>query len=86
MGNSPRIVLLYGNVVGDKGEPNLTEEEQADGFEITWAESIDEAIDLLESDHPQVYEGLFIRERDLTFLKTAKVAINLSQTHNKGIT
>lgn len=59
-------------LVGDKGRPDFTDVEQESGFEIVWVESIDRAIDLLESDRPQVYEGRFIRKRDLIFLEASR--------------
>ena len=54
-----------------KGEPSFTEEELSAGFEIKWM-SLDDAIKQLENDIPSNYEGNFIQERDLEFLKSAK--------------
>ena len=62
------------DLVGDKGIPNLEEDEIADGFEPVWM-SVKDAIETLESEiNVQDYEGKFIRLRDLTFLQ--KVANN----------
>ena len=53
-------------------QPSFTEKELAAGFEVVWAESIDDAIALLQSDKPTAYEGDFIQRRDLVILKEAK--------------
>ena len=58
-------------VVGEKGQPDFTEEEIAGGFSIVWV-SLDEAIETLKKDEPNDYEGKFIRVRDLCFLEEAK--------------
>jgi 8-oxo-dGTP pyrophosphatase MutT (NUDIX family) len=58
--------------VGEKGEPDFTKEELDDGFEIVWAANLDDAINLLENDKPDNYVGMFIRTRDLQFLRAAK--------------
>ncbi|MCA9347948.1 NUDIX domain-containing protein [Candidatus Saccharibacteria bacterium] len=60
------------NQVGEKGEPDFTEKELREQFSIVWANDIDEAITLLESDEPTNYEGKFIRVRDLALLRAAK--------------
>jgi len=57
---------------GEKGTPNLTGSEIADGFETTWL-SMDDAINILKSEtNVDHYEGKFIHKRDLAFLKTAR--------------
>lgn len=60
------------NQVGEKGEPDFTEKELREQFSIVWANDINEAITLLESDEPTNYEGKFIKVRDLALLKAAK--------------
>ena len=50
----------------------LEEDEIEDGAETIVAATIDEAITLLESDKPNNYDGMFIQQRDLTFLRRAK--------------
>ncbi|MEX2008133.1 MAG: NUDIX domain-containing protein [Candidatus Spechtbacterales bacterium] len=61
---------------GEKGIPQMTEEEIADGFEVVWL-PLDGAIKLLESETGTVedYEGKFINARELLYLKEAKRAI-----------
>lgn len=59
------------NMVGDKGNPEFTQEEINNGFKIKWV-SLEEAIKLLENDKPEGYEGGFIQIRDSNFLKEAK--------------
>jgi 8-oxo-dGTP diphosphatase len=61
--------------VGKAGLPDFTEKELSEGFSIVRAKDIAEAIELLEQDKPEDYGGKFIRERDLTFLKTAQKAL-----------
>ena len=58
--------------VGDTVPPQFTDDEKANGFEIMWLGSIDEAIEQVQLDKPDNYEGKFIQKRDLIFLKTAK--------------
>ncbi|MBI2409691.1 NUDIX domain-containing protein [Candidatus Kaiserbacteria bacterium] len=61
------------DLAGEKGEPNLMEDELADGFQPEWLR-LSDAIQALENEsHIEHYEGKFIRLRDATFLKeTAK--------------
>ena len=61
----------FGEVVGFVGEPVYSETEIAGGFKPIWV-TLDEAINLLENDKPNDYQGKFIKIRDLTFLKEAK--------------
>jgi 8-oxo-dGTP diphosphatase len=62
--------------LGQQQPPAFTAEELNDGFEVVWAPSIDDAIALLEQDEPKNYDGRFIKQRDLTFLKAAKRVIS----------
>ena len=50
----------------------LGEGEIDAGARPVFIKSIDEAISLLESDTPESYEGRFIRQRDLMFLREVK--------------
>lgn len=50
----------------------LEADEIEDGAETVVAASIDEAIVLLEADEPNNYDGKFIQQRDLQFLRKAK--------------
>ncbi|MDB5180096.1 MAG: ADP-ribose pyrophosphatase [Candidatus Saccharibacteria bacterium] len=61
--------------IGEKAEPNFTDEELANGFEIRWAKNIDEAIVLLENSKTDDYSGTSIVKRDLTLLIAAKKLI-----------
>lgn len=57
------------DLVGDKGIPNLEEDEIVDGFEPVWMD-IKDAIRTLESEmEVEDYDGKFMRLRDLTFLQ-----------------
>lgn len=62
--------ITYQN--GDLEDTALESGEVEDGAETVVAKDIDEAIMLLENDHPTNYEGHFIRQRDLRFLREAK--------------
>lgn len=54
---------------GEKGTPDLEEDEIADGFETVWM-SINDAIKILEGEKElEPYEGRFINMRDLLLLK-----------------
>lgn len=56
---------------GEKGTPHLDQYEADDGFVPTWV-NIEDAIKTLEADAPvEDYEGKFIQQRDLAFLKEA---------------
>jgi 8-oxo-dGTP pyrophosphatase MutT (NUDIX family) len=58
--------------VGKQQAPQFTQSETEEGFEIIWASNLSAAIKLLEQDQPQNYDGLFIQQRDIKFLKTAQ--------------
>lgn len=58
--------------IGEKGEPDFTEDELRKQFSIIWADDIEHAISLLEQDTPPDYAGEFIQKRDLALLKAAK--------------
>lgn len=58
--------------VGEQQQNSLTEKELADGFEITWAKSIDDAIAILEADNPAGYDGQRMKPRDLAILRAAR--------------
>lgn len=49
--------------------------EIEDGAETIVATTIDEAIALLEADKPNNYDGKFIQQRDLAFLRAAKALL-----------
>ncbi len=58
--------------ITSKGETAFDDGEKEDDFKLVWM-TLDEAIETLEKDQPDnYYDGGFIRERDLAFLKKAK--------------
>jgi len=59
------------DLVGEKGQPDFTEKELGDGFEVMWV-SLDEAIEIIKNDKPDNYDGKFIVIRDLCFLEEVK--------------
>lgn len=67
-----QISYCYIGRVVSKGEPDFTEKELRQGFELVWM-TLDEAISRMENDKPACYEGNFIRKRDLVFLKRVRL-------------
>lgn len=56
------------HVVGEKGEPSLTEVEHGMGFKTVWV-SLEEAISLGEKSRTDDYQGRFVVPRDFTVLR-----------------
>ena len=73
--NLKQISYCFLGKVTKKGKSHFEQEEINEGFNLVWL-TLDEAIKTLENDKPQNYEGGFIQERDLAFLKKAKEIIN----------
>ncbi|MBU0974739.1 hypothetical protein KKD03_03505 [Patescibacteria group bacterium] len=69
--NLKQTSYCYYGKITSKGEPIFTERELKQGFQVVWV-SLDDAISIIKSDDPMGYEGSFIQERDLAFLRTAK--------------
>lgn len=61
---------------GEKHEPDFTDSEKDRGFQLVWADNIEEAIRLLESsvtiDGPDSIGITFMRLRDIAIAKRAK--------------
>ncbi|HEX9664552.1 MAG TPA: NUDIX domain-containing protein [Patescibacteria group bacterium] len=58
-------------VNGEKCQPRFTDKEIKSGAQVVWID-IDQAIELIEREKPQVYVGYFIQARALEFLKKAR--------------
>jgi len=58
----------YFGKIKSKGLPSFTKKELSQDFRIIWV-TLEDAIEKAKNDQPSNYEGLFIRERDLEFLK-----------------
>lgn len=58
--------------IGEQQASSFDAGETEQGFEVVIVKDIDDAINTLENDKPQDYEGKFIVPRDLFLLKTAK--------------
>lgn len=58
--------------VGDTCQPSFTEKELSQQFEVVWADDINSAINILESDNPKDLGQEFMRIRDLTILRAAR--------------
>lgn len=69
-------------LIGKLHEPNQTNKEVEDGYQIIWAQSLDDAIRLVESGKPPAYGPHFERLRELTFLRYLKDS-NLLNTVRK---
>lgn len=59
-------------LVGEKGQPEFTEVEIADGFVILWI-SLEEAIEKIRKDKPDDYLGKLVQARDRCFLEEARI-------------
>jgi len=59
----------YSAKIVEKGEPDFTEKELSQGFQVVWM-SLEQAIEVIASDKPTSYDGGFIQKRDLEFLRT----------------
>lgn len=57
----------WGRIIS-KGATGFTERETEQGFKVVWM-TLPEAIQTIETDEPECYEGIFIQKRELTFLK-----------------
>ena len=58
----------FARPLGKIFKPEYEKEELEDGFEPLWV-SIDKAIELLNNDQPNTYDGKFIVQRDLSGVK-----------------
>ncbi len=58
-------------VVGEKGGQHLEQGEIDEGHDLGWY-NLEDALNLLQSEHPTDYEGPFIVARDIAFLTEAK--------------
>ena len=59
-------------LIGTLSEPDQTDKEIKDGYQIIWAKSLDDAIRLVDSGRPPAYGPYFERLRELTFLQHLK--------------
>ena len=55
-------------------EPDFTKKEKEDGFKLVW-KTLDEAIALVGANKSKDYQGGFVNQRDILFLKKAKELI-----------
>ncbi len=60
------------SLIGEPGEPDFTQSEIDEGFEVRWIDSLDEAIKLVEAKitHDNL-EVVFMSKRDAAILRTA---------------
>ena len=56
--------------VGDDNVTSTTDFEKSEGFKTVWAESLAEAIKLVEGAMPKERDGKLVKARDLLFLQT----------------
>jgi len=69
--NLKQISYCYVGKIISKGVPTFTKEELSQNFKLLWM-TLDEAISKVENDKPTNYEGSFIQQRDIVFLKKAQ--------------
>ena len=69
--NLKQISYCYVGKITSKGLPTFTEEELSQNFKLVWL-PLEEAISKVENDKPTNYEGSFIQQRDIVFLKKVK--------------
>lgn len=65
-----------------KENPHFSPEETAEGFELFWAEDIEEAIRFVASSNSDVKDDKYIKVRDTAILNSAKQKI---QSYNSGV-
>lgn len=73
----------YGNIIR-KGTSKFEQSEVDEGFKLVWM-SLDEAIKKCQRDKPTNYEGKFIQERDLCFLKKTKQILKSNDEETQEI-
>ncbi len=70
--NEKQISYCYlAKLVGDKGEPQLTESEKERGFQTLWL-PIEEVMRLLSESTPTQWEGEYILPREILFFEEAQ--------------
>lgn len=74
-GIKQKSYAFLAKTVGKIKPPNFTQEEIDNGFELIWT-GLDEAVEKLKSDQPELLEGKHIRLRDLVILEEAKKIIS----------
>lgn len=82
--NMKQISDAYLGTITAKGSPQLTPKENDEGFVTVW-QTLEQAIETLANDQPQNYEGLFIQQRDLAFLKEAQRVINRQKSESSHL-
>lgn len=71
-------------LVGEIGQPNFTEKELSQQFEVIWADNIDSAIGILKNDNPQDLEQEFMKRRDLSILRAGREKLLLTETDHQS--
>lgn len=79
-----QISEAYLGTITAKGSPQLTPKENDEGFVTVWL-TLEQALETLSNDQPQNYEGLFIQQRDLIFLKEAQRVINSQKSESSHL-
>lgn len=67
-------------LTGALGESSRTDKEVNDGYQIVWAENLEQAMQLVKSGQPPDYGPCFERLRELTFLEYLN-ELGLLQSH-----
>ena len=73
--NLKQISYCYiAKVVGEKGVPNLEQDEIDEGFKVVWL-PFEDAIQKVRESKPIIYEGPYMVSRDLALLEAAKIVV-----------
>ena len=67
-----QISYCYTSEVVSYGEPDFTEDEIADGFELIWVDNLKDAIEITRKVTPTGYENEYMAARDHEILKAAR--------------
>lgn len=59
-------------LLGELSDTQQTDKEKGQGYEVVWADNVDQAISMVDSGTPQQYGQDFERLRELTFLQHVK--------------
>ncbi len=68
--------IFFSEIVGEPKELHLEQDEIDEGFELRWV-PVNKAIETLQNDKPNNYEGKFIQMRDIAVLNFYKDSLNV---------
>lgn len=74
-----QVSYCYLSEVVEHGDPDFTESEIEDGFELLWADNLDSAIELATNVNPQSVGNKYMSARDGEILRAAEGRVRNSQ-------